>query len=120
MFKKLKNQRAQATLTEYAVVIFIVVAMLTAMGTYVKRALQGRINDARDTAFQTIKDRTAGKYNGVVYKGYEPYYLNTVSLVNSGESSTSRLFQGGAGAKEYNSESRVITNSETAPPREAD
>lgn len=119
MFNHLKNKQAQVNLTEYVVIIFIVVGVMTVMGTFVKRALQGRLFDARNYAVNVIKERTKGKYNGNIYSGYEPYYLNTVSLIDMGESTTGRLSKGGAFAKDYNSLTTRETNSETAPPKDA-
>ena len=120
MLHKLKKNQAQAQMTEYAVIIFVVIGMMTAMGTYVKRALQGRIHDARNYAVNSIKTTTNGIYNGIVYYEYEPYYINSTTEVQSRDSTTSRLFLGGANSKEFNSESIVMTNSETAPPKDAD
>ena len=120
MLKRLKNHQAQANITEYVVIIFIVVGMMTAMGVFVKRALQGRIFDARNYAVKTIKDMTKGDYNGNVFYAYEPYYAETVSLIKSGEMTDEVLSQGGASRKNFNSETMIMTNSETAPPKEAD
>jgi hypothetical protein len=124
MLKVLKNQRAQIIAGEYVVIIFIVVAMMTAMGTYVKRALQGRIRDARKYMVQTVWDRTVtdeGRlYNGPLWRGYEPYYVDTNSAVRREDFTRSMLLPGGASQKEYKGGMTVFTNSETAPPRDAD
>jgi hypothetical protein len=124
MLKGLKNQKAQIIVGEYVVIIFIVVAMMTAMGTYVKRALQGRIRDAHQTMINMVWQRTVTEegrlYNGPLWTGYEPYYGETNSLVHREDFTRSALLPGGASRKEFNGGMTVRTNSETAPPREAD
>ncbi len=120
MFSKLKKNRAQATLTEYMVMIFIVVGVMTSMSTFIKRALQGRIYDARNFSVNLIKEQTEGKYDGPIYYAYEPYYANSSSLIDSKESTTSKLYRGGNSIREFDSDIITTTQSETAPPKMAD
>ena len=60
MFIRRLNKRGQST-AEYAILIVLVVAAVLAMQTYVKRALQARI--------QQETDQLGGQY--------EPYYLSS-------------------------------------------
>ncbi len=120
MFSKLKKKRAQAILTEYMVVIFIVVGVMTSMSVYIKRALQGRMYDARNYAVNSIKEQTKDKYKGPVYYAYEPYYANSTSIIESNESMKSKLFGGGASTREFDGDVVTTSQSETAPPKMAD
>lgn len=120
MFSKLKKSRAQATMTEYMVMIFIVVGMMTAMSAFIKRVLQGRVYDARNFAVNMIKEQTEGKYRGPVYYAYEPYYANSTSIIDSKEAITSKLLGGGASTREFDSDIITTSQSETAPPKMAD
>ena len=120
MFSRFKKNRGQATLTEYMVMIFIVVGMMTAMSAFIKRALQGRIYDARNFGVDRIKGQTSGKYNGPVYYAYEPYYANSSSVIDSKEVMTSKLFGGGASIREFGGDVITTSQSETAPPKKAD
>lgn len=120
MFSKLKKNRAQATLTEYMVMIFIVVGVMTSMSAFIKRALQGRIYDARNFSVNLIKEQTEGKYDGPIYYAYEPYYANSTSFIDSKEATTSKLLRGGNSIREFDSDIITTTQSETAPPKMAD
>ena len=79
MLKCLKFPRAQV-LPEYVFMLVLVVAAVSAMSVYVRRALQAKIYDARGAMIE----RVAGAYNSSPYapvttfsNEYEPYYLQT-------------------------------------------
>ena len=123
MLRNLNNRRAQAVVGEYALVIFLVLAVVTGMIVYWKRALQGRIHDARDYMVNSVRQRTAGSFNGDLYLHYEPYYLNTSMTVTRSADHTSRLLPGmssGIYVKTISESTNVEVISETAPPRDFD
>jgi len=47
MFKKLKQSKGQGIAVQYALLFFMVVAVIVNMTTYIKRAMQARIYGAR-------------------------------------------------------------------------
>lgn len=73
----MKNNSGQAVAVEYAVIFLIVVAVIVAMTTYVNRALQGRIHDARNYMYIQVNSVYNVYRNGIMPAGYEPYYVNT-------------------------------------------
>ncbi|MBN1870028.1 MAG: hypothetical protein JW847_05580 [Candidatus Omnitrophica bacterium] len=121
MLRALKNRNAQAVMGEYVVVIFLVMAVLMAMTMYFKRALQARIHDARDYMVTEVRARSAGSFNGDLYREYEPYYTNTLSNVARAIEFETRLLPSGSSGifqKIFNEILSVSVNSETAPPRD--
>ena len=123
MLRNLNNRRAQAVVGEYVLVIFLVLAVVTGMTVYWKRALQGRIHDARDYMVNSVRQRTAGSFNGDLYLHYEPYYLNTSATVSRSVDHTSRLLpslplSSGIFVKTINESTAMQVISETAPPRD--
>jgi len=122
MLRILKNNRAQAVFGEYLLVFLIVVGFLTAMTIFVKRALQAKVYDARNYMYNTVADRTGDYYNGTVAIEYEPYYLSYNRAVTRGVDNDSNLLPGattGIFRKTLDQTTSVQTESETAPPREA-
>ncbi len=101
MFRKLK--KAQNT-AEYAILIGLIIAAATAMQTYIKRGLQGRIKGGVDyVATQTSElDTDATGPHGQ----YEPYYLKSQFDTSSSRDVQKRESKGG-------SVSRNITNDTT-------
>lgn len=79
-FRILKSRRGQGSMIEYAVLFFIVIAAITAMSTYAKRAVQARVRSARNYMGIQVN----GVY-GAIYPNrdlliqYEPYYVHTAS-----------------------------------------
>ncbi len=122
MLRNLNNRRAQAVIGEYVLVIFMVLGVITAMTVYFKRAVQARHYDALHYMVNDVRQRTAGIYNGELYLHYEPYYTNTVAIVERSASSTTRVLSGGPGIyqKVIDESTSVQVNSETAPPRDFD
>ena len=121
MLRNLNNRRAQAAVGEYVLTIFLVLAVVTGMTVYWKRAIQGRIHDARDYMVNSVRQRTAGSFTGDLYLHYEPYYTNTSATVSRSVDHTSRLLPGmssGIYRKTINESTAMQIISETAPPRD--
>lgn len=134
-----KNKSGQVVTSEYAIVFFLVVAMLTAMTIYFRRAIQGRMYDARNYMIKEVQERTKDQYPGAcsvkpdgsrvcegglqLYPEYEPYYVDTKSLVDRQSIMEDSLSEGGTSGlyrKSYKEDvTSVQTVSDTAPPREA-
>lgn len=123
MLRLSNNNKAQARMTEYAVLIAMVMAVIVTMTVYFKRGLQARIHDARDYMLEEIHSETRGSgFDGNLYVGYEPYYGNTSAIVARDVDDHSLLEPGassGIFTKNYGLTVRTMANSETAPPREA-
>lgn len=120
MLRVLKQKKAQAVTGEYAMVIFLSMAVVLAMMIYFKRAIQARIYDARNYMLNEVQTRTEGEFNGNFYKEYEPYYGNTLARVTRDLNEETRLEGGGSSGifrKDYNTVITVEVNSETLPPR---
>lgn len=124
MLRAIRTNKAQAVLGEYVLVLFLVAGMITAMGIYIRRALQARVFGARTVMLNTVIQRAQPFYpqdlRDEILIGYEPYYGNTVASIDASTDSTFNLLQGGASVKTVNDVTRVISLSETAPPRDAD
>lgn len=123
MLRLYHNKKAQANFAEYAIVFIIIVGMMTGMGVYIRRAIQGKIYDARNTMLKTVFIRTAGYYNNGLYLEYEPYYSNTTSSVVAELSSNMKLLGGGSSGIYRETVDDVTTRestSTTAPPINAD
>jgi hypothetical protein len=124
MLRAIRTNKAQAVLGEYVLVLFLVAGMITAIGVYFRRAIQARMFDARTTMLNTVIQRAQPYYaqdlSNEIHIAYEPYYGNMVSTVSQYSDSTFNLMQGGASVKTIDDRFRVVTYSETAPPRDAD
>jgi hypothetical protein len=123
MFKLLREKKAQAVIGEYLLIFFLVIAMITAMSIYIRRTLQGRMRDARETMVQIVIDRAGNVANGTVYREYEPYYLNSDTTVTRTAVMRDSLYGGGGtgfNRKSYDDTTAVRTISQTAAPRDAD
>lgn len=107
---------------EYAVVIAMVLAVLTAMTVYFKRVLQGRIYDVRNYMVNEVRTRTEGEYSGNLYLGYEPYYTKTDTNAWISGTDETRILPSGRGTpgifqKYYDETTAVRTAGETLSPR---
>ena len=89
MFKNLKKQNAQAV-GEYVVTYLIVLLVIVGMTMYIKRALQGRMLDAKNYMMKTA----AISYGSTINSGYEPYYLNTDAMVTRNADEQQQLLGG--------------------------
>jgi hypothetical protein len=95
MLRKI-GKRAQTT-AEYAILIALVVAAVTAMQIYVKRGMQGKVKDVVDGM------GTGMGYAGAVTSQYEPYYLNSTSNTNQSGNDNETVAIGGATTRTGNS-----------------
>ena len=124
MFKSCNLSSRAQVFAEYAFVIVIIVAVISAMAVYVRRALQARIWDARNTMIKTVADHYNGVANYTIFNEYEPYYSQAATeAVNDSAEQASLLGGGhtttGVFLKDFNSTVGAQTNSEQLPPREA-
>ena len=74
MFIKWRKKIAQST-TEYAILLGVIITLVAAMQTYVKRSFQAKIKNAADT-----RDIGGGvQLDSSIFKTsqYEPYYLQS-------------------------------------------
>ena len=103
MLKRFKNNKAQANVGEYVIVLFLVVGMATAMSVYFRRGIQGRMRDASRYVGRTLQQEAVledangqpqalYQSRGPFYSQYEPYYQNTVSNVFRGSETQEYLF----------------------------
>lgn len=117
--------------TEYVIVLGVALAAVSAMAVLGKRAIQGKLFDARmhmtDSvrgAVQTLNDRGYMAEGTVLYSGYEPYYTLTNSVVASNSVDTYRLTvdpdTGPTAVKETDASSRIETTSVQLPPGEGE
>ncbi len=92
------------------------------MTIYLKRAIQARIFDARNTMLNMVLNRTQGYYGGNIQIGYEPYYGNTESTVVRQEDTRTNLLPGGTTGifnKTIDEMTTIRTQSTTAAPKDA-
>ena len=124
MLKQFHSKIAQANFGEYALLFLVILGMILAMGIYLRRALQGRIRDARAYMFRTVILRTPPGINivGKLWVEYEPYYTNTLAFVTRTSDMQSNILSGGSSGifRELTNEySAVQVISITAPPMNA-
>jgi hypothetical protein len=115
------NRKGQNSFVEYATTFFLVVSIITTMGTYVRRLLQGRTRDALHYMASTVQT----DYTGTFYFQYEPYYSNsmTTRYVQNVDTMTEQgAYPLGAGIVEqlFNHQISAITNQTQLPPALAD
>ena len=130
MFRQIKNNAGQAVVGEYVLVVFLIVAVATAISVYFKRAVQARIRDAtavsgqlaREQAILVSGGQTQNLFVGSLYFQYEPYYVNTKSDVDQFSRSNDQLSESTGGrttgiyTKQFNEQTGVHTISDVAPP----
>jgi hypothetical protein len=118
-----RDKKGQAVASEYMMVIFIVIGMVSAMTVYFRRAVQGKIYAARNMTVNYVLAATNREFAGNLYVEYEPYYANAESETERASEIVQKLkTDGGAGKSrtKMTISSESWTNSETAPPKEAD
>jgi len=130
MLRTINNIRAQAIMGEYVLVFFMVAAVMTAMTVFFKRAVQGRIRDARVGMELIIANHLEAEgyplyWTGNMRTHYEPYYANSSSLISRDTRKETQLFatpgfSSGLFLKIINEASSTKTLSNTAPPKDAD
>ena len=125
----LRQKKGQAVFGEYVLLAVIVVAVVTAMTVYVRRALQGRVRDSimssaatARTPFSKNGGVTFESYTGVVHLQYEPYYANRASFIDQQSDSVRTLTAGGSSGiyhEDINDKMYIQTYSNQAPPKDA-
>ncbi len=87
------SQKNAQIVSEYAMTFFIAFSVIIAMGVFIKRSLQARVYDARNTMVSTVESR----WGQTVPPEYEPYTMNSSSdvtlSVNQTKSHNGSLFQ---------------------------
>jgi len=85
------NNKGQSVLSEHVMIIFVVIAALVAMTTYVQRELQARMHDARNYMINSVInsevcDASCVQATGgnILYE-YEPYYSKGFSVTKQDE-----------------------------------
>ena len=119
MTKRKQLNKAQI-IGEYALTLFLVVGVLTAMTVYIRRVLQSRIFDARKYMINTVK---SAPHVGKLKLEYEPYYVDTVSSIDHYQEEEADLLGGGHTGifrKNFEEVTDVRTSSEQLPPANAD
>lgn len=83
MFKNLRDNKGQGIAVQYVLIFFIVIAFVSSMSVYVRRVLQGRIQDAGDFLVKqvsAIHSNAEMNFLGNLVREYEPYYIKTDSF----------------------------------------
>ncbi len=101
MLRKI-GKRAQTT-AEYAILIALVVAAVTAMQIYVKRGLQGKVKDVVDNMGSGMATTTDTKQ-------YEPYYLTGTTTTDQTGSQNENVSLGGATTRGSNMDTTANRN----------
>ena len=121
MFSRLQQNRGQTSLSEYVVLLFVVLGAGIAISTYLQRGLQARM---RDTNLYMVDTVSAANGKQINYQ-YEPYYASVQAIVDRRQVKESQLFGSGLGSSgiyHQTMDDGVSANSqsEQAPPRNAD
>ena len=120
---KLINNNGQAVSSEYVLVFFIILGMMTAMSVFFKRIIQGSIHDARNKMVEIVEKQTSDYYDGNLYYEYEPYYTYANTTVYRDVEEKTTLAGGGPAGqfrKEIDERTTVRVLSETMPPKDTD
>lgn len=123
---RVRNQKAQMIASEYVVVFFVAIAVISGMSTYFRRTIQARIRDAHSSMLNTVRTRIGNAYTGTnVYIQYEPYYTNTTSditrvIQNTNMDLPSYPLSSGVFRQVLDETTRVGTVSVIVPPINAD
>ncbi len=111
----MKRKSKGQVIAEYAALIALVVASIVAMSFFVKRLLQARMADARDTMMSTVRS----SYEGEIPDQYEPYYTQQNSQVSREINDQMNLLRGGRTGiyiKTFNETTTVNSQSVQLPP----
>ena len=124
MLKILRNKMGAAHFVEYAMLVFTVVAAISAMSLYMKRGINARWRDTHRHMVNSVFTEIAPYYdNYKIYYWYEPYYVNSQVVMDKALESSQVLGAGGQTGsfrEVYNDNITTRTVSETAPPKDAD
>ena len=121
------NNKGQSIFSEYVMIFFVVIAAAVAMTTFVQRAFEARVHDARNFLISSANSAcdancmqaTGGKT--IPYE-YEPYYEQYLATVQNNEKDFAGTTQGNAqviGAKylkSVNGEANTISTSDQLAP----
>ena len=78
---KLNLNKAQLISSEYVLTYVLVVVTLSAMGVYIKRAIQGRVRDANRHVLNRMSEKGFTNPGGMnIWAQYEPYYLKSEAV----------------------------------------
>ncbi len=113
-FKRKINKKGQVVSAEYVMVFFLIITTMTSMSIYIRRALQARVFDAR----QTMADMVADGANVHVTYEYEPYYTDSQTNVARLDYTEKKL-DGFDANKVLNSSTGVSVRSNVLTPLEA-
>lgn len=120
------GRKGQMIASEYVITLFIVVAVISGLSVFFRRAVQGRIRDAHNSMLNIVRDRIGAQYAGnSVYIQYEPYYRvtdseSTVANNNQKQVLPSYPLSSGLYRSNPNEQSLRISNTTTLPPVNAD
>ena len=120
MLKILRQNFGQSSLSQYVITFFLAIASIIAMGTFVQRAIQGRLRDAKIYMIDNVK--TYGNVEENMQYEYEPYYSNQSSIISKERSEQTSLVVGGVTGifrKDINSATGITSNSYQAPTKNA-
>lgn len=123
---KFLGRRGQMIAAEYVIVLFVVVAVISGMSMYFRRAVQGRIRDAHNSVLNIVKQRVGAAYTGnQVYIQYEPYFRvqdtdNIVSNNNTYQVLPTYPLTSGLYRSSLNEQTRINSSTVTLPPVNAD
>ncbi len=113
-----RANRAQI-FSEYAITIAMVASVFIAMTVFLKRTLQGRVKDARNTMIDMVRTES----NVTIPYEYEPYYLqqnaDMTRTVNDAKSLSAGVTTGVFRAI-YNESTAAQTQSTQRPAKDAD
>jgi len=116
VFPIIKGNKGQGTAVEYALVFFVVLAVISGMTVYVKRVLQARAVDSLHYMANTV----AADYSGSFRYQYEPYYMdvNSIKVVEAEDMVGEKQGVPGTGIAvfEYDDWTRQKTRSNQLPP----
>lgn len=114
-----KSNKAQI-IGEYALTLFLVVGVLTAMTVYIRRVLQARIFDERKYMMNVVQ---SAPHIGKLKLEYEPYYVQSTSTTDQSHTEQIDVLGGGHTGifrKSFEDVMSVGTNSVQLPPANAD
>jgi hypothetical protein len=91
MRQQWRSHKGQSILSEYTMVIFLVIAALVAITVYVQRSIEARIHDARNFMIDSVANTSVCDANcllatGTISHEYEPYYTQTAANIQQGQS----------------------------------
>jgi hypothetical protein len=138
-----QNNKGATSLAEYAVTVFLVIATITAMTTYVQRTLQARMRDARHYMVTNVSEACDPGYCGPaadlkkyqvnvggitiekqkIGEQYEPYYAQVNAQVSSDREKSRALMASDQTAGTFmgldNSQTAMVSLSNQAAPGHA-